>query len=65
MCISLILLNENVDKEISMREHSKYYENNEIIEITKCYSSKLSILNLNCQNLNAKFYELQVFISKL
>ena len=26
MCISLILLNENVDEEISMREHSKYYE---------------------------------------
>ena len=55
-------LNENVDEEISVIEHSKYYEDNDFIEITSATPRKLSIINLNCQSLNAKFDELQVFI---
>ena len=57
--------NENVDEEISVIEHSKYYEDNEFIEITSATPQKLSIINLNCQSLNAKFDELQVFISNI
>ena len=58
-------LNENVDEEISVIEHSKYYEDNEFIEIASATPRKLSIINLNCQSLNAKFDELQVFISNI
>ena len=57
--------NENVDEEISVIEHSKYYEDNEFIEISSATPRKLSIINLNCQSLNAKFDELQVFISNI
>ena len=56
-------LNENVDEEISVIEHSKYYEDHEFIEITSATPRKLSIINLNCQSLSAKFDELQVVIS--
>ena len=56
-------LNKNVDEEISVIEHSKYYEDNDFTEIRSTTPRKLSIINLNCQSLNTKFDELQVFIS--
>ena len=54
--------NKNVDKEISVIEHSKYYEDNKFIEIKNAVPRKLSIINLSCQSLNAKF---QVSISNI
>ena len=57
-------LNENMEEEISMIEHSRYYEDVEFARITNS-PRKLSMINLNCQCLNAKFEELQVFISEI
>ena len=56
-------LNVNMEEEISMIEHSRYYEDVEFARITNC-PRNLSMINLNCQCLNAKFEELQVFISE-
>ena len=58
-------LNENMKEEISMIEHSRYYEDVEFVRITNS-PRKLRTINLfNCQCLNAKFEELQVFISEI
>ena len=51
------LLNENMEEDISMIEHSRYYEDVKFARITNS-PKKLSMINLNCQCLNAKFEEL-------
>ena len=52
---SLVHLNDslikNVDEEISVIEHSKYFEDNDFIEMTSVTPRKLSIMNLNSQSL--------------
>ena len=41
-------LNENMEEEISMIEHSRYYEDVEFARITNS-PRNLSMINLNCQ----------------
>ena len=53
-----------MEEEISMIEHSRYYEDIEFARITNS-PRKLSMINLNCQCLNAKFEEIQGFISEI
>ena len=62
--ITHLYIYENMGEEISMIEHSRYYEDVKFARITNS-PRKLSMINLNCQCLNAKFEELQVFISEI
>jgi len=58
-------MNTDIDEEINMVEHSRYYNDNDFIDTLQTQQSILSILNLNCQSLNAKFDQLQLYISKI
>ena len=43
-------------------KHSKYFDDLEFRTILQNQNSKLSILGLNCQSINAKFDKLKMFI---
>ena len=57
--------NSDIDEEVSMFEHSRYYNDTEFIHMLRDQQSKLCILNLNCQSLNSKFDELSLYIYNL
>ena len=42
--------------------HSRYYCNAEFKHALQQYDSKISILSINCQSLNAKFDKLKLFL---
>ena len=58
-------MNLDIDDEINMVEHSRYYNDTDFIDMLQQQQSKLSILNLNCQSLNAKFDQFQCYISNI
>ena len=58
-------INQDIDEEIRLVEHSRYYSDDDFLSILRTQKSTLNILNLNCQSLNAKFDELHTYISEI
>ena len=46
-----------------MIEYSKYYSDSDFIQMYRETTSEISILNLNCGSLNAKFDKLKMFLA--
>ena len=55
-------ISPDVEIEAVLIEHSKYFDDLEFRTIFQNQNSKLSILGLNCQSINAKFDKLKMFI---
>ena len=54
-------INQESEEEVNPVNHSAYFSNNEFDGILRQNNSNLSILNLNCQSINAKFDKLPIF----
>ena len=48
-------MNPESEEEANLIEDSEYFNNDELQATFRTNSQKLSILNLNCQSINAKF----------
>ena len=58
-------INPESEEEVNPINHSAYFSNNEFDGILRQNNSNLSILNLNCQSINAKFDKLQIFLRRI
>ena len=56
-------MSTDLENEINMIEHSKYYSDSDFIQMYGETTSEISILNLNCGSLNAKFDKLKMFLA--
>ena len=52
------------DHDIAIVKHSSYYTTDDFTN-TRLATGSLNILSLNCQSINAKFNELQIFIEEM
>ena len=52
------------ESEVSLLEHSRYYNDTDFINKLNQSHHKLSILNLNSQSINAKFDQLKLFLAQ-
>ena len=50
--------------EPNIFQHSKYYHDEDFIDLLKTKQNQLTILSLNCQSINAKFEQLKIYIEK-
>ena len=55
-------INPESEEEVNPINHLAYFSYNEFCGILTQNNSNLSILNLNCQSVNAKFDKLQIFL---
>ena len=61
----LLNKNDNMDSDnIEVIEHSPYYSEADFQNVLKL-NNTLSIMSLNCQSINAKFDEVQLFIDRI
>ena len=51
------------ENESTLIEHSRYYGNAEFEHAVQQYYSKISILRINCQSINAKFDKLKILLT--
>ena len=51
-----------MEDESSIIEQSKYYDDTDFKDALQQYNSKISILSLNCQSINAKYDKLKLFL---
>ena len=59
----LVQISPEIENETNLLEHSKYYNDVDFKSVLhNVSSSKLSILSLNCQSINAKFEKLKIFL---
>ena len=56
-------ISTDLENETDLIEHSKYYSETKFIEMYNETSSEISILNLNCGSLNAKYDKLKIFLN--
>ena len=56
-------ISPEIDNETTLIEHSKYYNDVEFKNVLQNTNSKISILSLNCQSINAKFDKLKLFLA--
>ena len=54
-------ISPDLENETTLIEHSKYYDDTEF-EHAQQYNSKISMLSINCQSINAKFDKLKLFL---
>ena len=52
------------ESEVSLLEHSRYYNDTDFFNKLNQSHYKLSILNLNSQSINAKFDQLKLFLAQ-
>ena len=57
-------MDANFENEISLVEHSPYYNDDDFRNTVDRVSGSLRILNLNCGGLNAKFDKLKLFLAE-
>ena len=55
-------ISPNIENEIDIINHSTYYNDDDFKDVLKNTKSELSILNLNCLNLNTRFELRQLFL---
>ena len=58
-------INPELENEASPIEHSKYYNDVEFRNVLHNTNSKISILSLNSQSINAKFDQLKIFLDNI
>ena len=63
-CFSNLIhhISPNIENEMDKINHSTYYNDDDFKDVLKNSKSELSILNLNCLNLNTRFYLLKLFV---
>ena len=63
-CFSNLIhhISPNIENEINIINHSTYYNDDDFRDVLKNTKSELSILNLNCLNLNRRFDLLKLFL---
>ena len=52
----------DMEDESNIIEQSKYYDDTDFKDALQQYNSKISILSLNCQSINAKYDKLKLFL---
>ena len=52
----------SAENESDLIEQSKYYDDHEFKSVLQKFNSKISILSLNCQSINAKFDKIKIFL---
>ena len=55
-------ISPEIENETTVIEHSKYYNDVEFKNVLQNANSKISMLSLNCQSINAKFDKLKLFL---
>ena len=55
----------SAENESDLIEQSKYYDDHEFKSVLQKFNSKISILNLNCQSINAKFDKIKIFLDDI
>ena len=60
-----VLNNDSLDGEPMTFKHSSYIDDDELIDQLKTKRNTFAILSFNCQSLNAKNYEIKIFMEKL
>ena len=56
-------ISPEIENETNLLEHSKYYNDVDFKSVLhNASSSKISMLSLNCQSINAKFDKLKIFL---
>ena len=58
-------ISPEMENEASLIEHSKYYNDVEFRNVLHNTNSKISILSLNSQSINAKFDQLKIFLDNI
>ena len=58
-------ISPEMENEASLIEHSKYYNDVEFRNVLNNTNSKISILSLNSQSINAKFDQLKIFLDNI
>ena len=58
-------ISPELENEASLIEHSKYYNDVEFRNVLHNTNSKISILSLNSQSINAKFDQLKIFLDNI
>ena len=56
-------ISPEIEHETTLIEHSKYYNDVEFKNVLQNTNSKISMLSLNCQSINAKFDKLKLFLA--
>ena len=51
-----------IENETDLLEHSKYYNDTDFKIVLHNANSKISMLSLNCQSINAKYDKLKLFL---
>ena len=55
-------ISPDMEDESNIIEESKYYDDTDFKDALQQYNSKISILSLNCQSINAKYDKLKLFL---
>ena len=55
-------ISPEIENETDLLEHSKYYNDVDFKNVLHNANSKISMLSLNCQSINAKFDKLKIFL---
>ena len=58
-------ISPEIENEASLIEHSKYYNDVEFRNVLHNTNSKISIMSLNSQSINAKFDQLKIFLDNI
>ena len=56
-------ISPEIENETTLIEHSKYYNDVEFKNVLQNTNSKISMLSLNCQSINAKFDKIKLFLA--
>ena len=56
-------ISPEIENETTLIEHLKYYNDVEFKNVLQITNSKISMLSLNCQSINAKFDKLKLFLA--
>ena len=56
-------ISPDMEDESNIIEESKYYDDTDFKDALQQYNSKISILSLNCQSINAKYDKLKLFLN--
>ena len=58
-------ISPDTENEIELIEHSNYYTDDEFVNNIQITKSKIKMLSLNCQSINAKFVKLKTFLAAI
>ena len=62
---NIMNIDNDIEFELSLIKHSKYYDNDSFISLRKNKNTSLKILSSNIESINSKYNELELFIHEL